>query len=122
MNMDWPEARISYEELSSLSAKGCEPFVHHWDDLLRAATRYANLRAQWALTTPGKERDGYDRQRTLAHNVFIDSCNAMSRAMASQGLDIAWRKQLGDHYTREGRKVIGDFACFIHCLLGLLAR
>jgi hypothetical protein len=122
MNLDWPEARIIYDELSSLSANGVEPFDRLWDDLLRAATRYANLRVQWALTPPGKERGDYDRQRTLAHNVLIDSCNAMSRAMSSQGLDIAWRKQLGDHRTREGRKTIGDFACFVHCLLGVSAR
>ena len=38
MKMDWTEARIIYEELSSLSANGVEPFDRLWDDLLRAAT------------------------------------------------------------------------------------
>lgn len=120
--MDWSEARIIYDDFGSLATSRVEPFDRLWDDLLRAGSRYANLRVQWALTPPGKERGEYDRQRTLAHNVFIDNCNAMSRAMASQGLDIGWRKQLGDHRTSEGRKTIGDFACFVHCMLGLWAR
>jgi hypothetical protein len=46
----------------------------------------------------------------------------MSRAMASQGLDVSWRKRLGDHRTKEGQKMMGDFACFVHCLLALSAR
>lgn len=120
--MDWAEARKIYDELSSLSAKGAAPFDRLWSDILDAATRYANLRVQWALTPLDKGKGELDRDRTSAHNVFIDSCNVMSRAMASQGLDVTWRKRLGEHRTGEGRKIVGDFACYLHCLLGLSAR
>jgi hypothetical protein len=121
-NMDWTEARTVYEELSSLSAVKGEPLHGIWRDLLECATRYAELRAQWALTPLGNERGELDRERSLAHDVFIGSCNAMSRTMVSQGLDVTWRKRLGDQDTIGGRKNIGDFACFVHCLLGLAAR
>jgi hypothetical protein len=120
--MDWPEAHIIYDELSALSAKGVAPLDRLWADLLEAAVRYSDMRARWALRPAGDERTKLDRERTLAHNAFIDSCNAMSRAMISKGLDVSWRKRLGDHLTKEGRKIIGDLACFVHCLLALSAR
>jgi len=58
-----------------------------------------------------------DQRRTLAHNAFIDACNIMSRNMGKNDEDNSWRAALG-----EDRKVIGDFACYIHCFLGLEAR
>jgi len=122
MNLDWPEARIIYEDLSSLSTKVVAPLDRLWTDLLNSAVRYADMRARSALILAGKDKGELDRERTLAHNSFIDSCNAMSRAMAARGLDVSWRKRLGDHRTREGRKTIGDFACFVFCLLCLSAR
>lgn len=36
--------------------------------------------------------------------------------MANNGEDITWRKTLGDD-----RKIIGDFACYVHCILGIQA-
>jgi len=58
-----------------------------------------------------------DRARTAAHNLFIDTCNVMSRNMAKAGESIEWRANLGTD-----RKEIGDFACFIVLFLGLSAR
>jgi tetratricopeptide (TPR) repeat protein len=46
-----------------------------------------------------------------------DACNILSRAMNERGKDISWRAQLG-----QDRREIGDFACYIHCILGLSAR
>jgi hypothetical protein len=85
-------------------------------NLLASAVRYAEFRSRWALTTTD-ERQEIDHDRTGAHNTFIDSCNALSRAMARSGEDIGWRASLGDD-----RKVIGDFACYIHLFLTLPAR
>lgn len=85
-------------------------------DFFEAATRYAHLRAEWYLARP-EERREMDEGRTRAHNAFIDCCNILSRNMASQGLDVSWRADLGSD-----RKVIGDFACFVHAYLGFLAR
>ena len=58
-----------------------------------------------------------DPERTRAHNALIDCCNILSRNMRTAGEDNSWRVALGDD-----RKAIGDFACLLHCLLGISAR
>ena len=58
-----------------------------------------------------------ERRRTAAHDRLIDACNILSRQMAKEGEDNSWRADLG-----EDRRRIGDFACMLHCLLGLRAR
>lgn len=83
---------------------------------LEAAVRYAGLRAAWWLAPP-PERLGMDASRTSAHDSFIDACNILSRAMAGAGESNAWRAEIG---TERGE--IGDFACLLHCVLGLRAR
>jgi len=37
--------------------------------------------------------------------------------MGKAGEDNSWRMKLGDD-----RKDLGDFACYLHCLLGILSR
>lgn len=58
-----------------------------------------------------------DASRAAAHDTFIDACNILSRAMLAAGEPIAWRAEIG---TERGD--IGDFACLLHCVLGLRAR
>jgi len=41
----------------------------------------------------------------------------LADAMADHGDNAAWRAAL-----RHDGKVIGDFACYIHCILGLVTR
>lgn len=84
--------------------------------LYTAATRYAQLRAEWKQHSVD-ERIERDPARTVAHDTFIDACNIMSRNMAKAGESTEWRLQLGND-----RKTIGDFACYLACLLGLEAR
>jgi len=86
------------------------------DDLVQYAVRYAQMRVEWKLKNTEERRD-MDMSRTRAHNAFIDSCNILSRNMAKLGEDITWRDLIG-----KDRKVIGDFACHLHCLLGIKAR
>lgn len=85
-------------------------------DLIERAVRYSRLRTDWELAD-AEGRADIDEPRRLAHNAFIDVCNILTRAMRQQGLDTAWREQLG-----EDRRRIGNFACFVHCILGLNAR
>lgn len=82
----------------------------------RAAIKYVNIRAEWRLMTV-PERVAADKNRTAAHNAFIDTVNVLSRSMASSGKDNEWRRLLTDD-----RKIIGDFACFLVAHLGVLAR
>ena len=86
------------------------------NDLIKKAVRYARIRTDYQLT-PSKSTNEIGSLRTIAHNAFIDSCNILSRNMADNDEDITWRKRLGDD-----RKIIGDFACYVHCILGIHAR
>lgn len=85
-------------------------------DLLDKAVRYARIRTDWELAEPARRHE-LDEYRKRTHDSLMDACNILSRAMAKQGHEASWREQLGDD-----RKVIGDFACFVHCFLGLAER
>ena len=86
------------------------------DDVIKAAVRCARIRVDWFLASQ-EDRRGNDKTRSLAHTAFIDSLNILSRNMEKSGEDNNWREKIG-----EGRKEIGDFACRLHCLLGIMAR
>jgi len=58
-----------------------------------------------------------DAARTRAHDLFIEACDMMGRCMQNEKEDFSWRGELGND-----RKEIGDFACYIHLILGLVAR
>lgn len=108
--MDIAAAKRVWAELEGSSQ------VKFRDELVRLAVRYARLRVDWQLAPPTSRRE-MDRERTLAHNVLIDACNILSRQMAAAGENNGWRELLGDD-----RREIGDFACFLHVLLGVAAR
>ncbi len=84
--------------------------------LVDAAVRYARLRVDW-VRADADERARLEDARTRAHNALIDACNILARGMRNAGEDAAWRDTLGND-----RKRIGDFACHLHCQLGLNAR
>ena len=84
--------------------------------LYKSALYYAHLRSEWLLAN-GEARREMDERRTRAHNAFIDDCNILSRNMLKAGEDNSWRDVLGDE-----RREIGDFACYVHYILGLRAR
>jgi len=84
--------------------------------LLKAAVRYAAIRAEWHFMSL-TERATADPVRTIAHNRFIDSCNILSREQAKIGEDNKWREAIG-----MDRKMIGDFACWVSCWVGIGER
>lgn len=86
------------------------------EDFVRIADRYAQIRVEWALASR-EHRAEIDEHRTAIHNSLIDACNILSRRMRAAGEDNSWRGRLGDD-----RREIGDFACWLHCFLGLSAR
>jgi hypothetical protein len=83
---------------------------------LEAAVRYAEFRVAWGMVD-ASGRKAMDPSRTTAHNVFIDECNILSRAMAAAGESNGWRAEIGTD-----RKEIGDFACLLHAVIGIRAR
>ena len=108
--MDMQKATLIYEKMDTRKFRGLK------EDMIKAAIRYARIRTDWKTMTL-EERKLKDSERTFAHNAFIDACNILSRNMVKAGEDIAWRQMMSDN-----RKEIGDFACFLHCLLGIEAR
>lgn len=85
-------------------------------ELWLLALRYARLRADWRMVARD-ERVAMDAARRRAHDALIDQCNILSLAAGRAGRDNHWRAALG-----EDRKEIGDFACHVHCILGVEAR
>jgi len=109
--MTWDTAGAIYDQLESLT----EPdLLELKGDLYQRAVRYARLRTDWQLTP---EREALDQPRRLAHNTLSDACNILAREVGKRGLSTGWRERLGSD-----RQEIGDFACYLHCLLGLKAR
>ncbi len=64
-----------------------------------------------------QQRIEMENLRESKHNVFIDACNILSRNMLKKNENADWRIFIGND-----RKVLGDFACYIHCILGIKAR
>ncbi len=108
--MDWEKAtKIAYEiGKSGLSEIRME--------LFRKAADYSRMRVEWQLSAPD-ERARMDGKRTELHDAFIEACDRMGRDMEAAREDISWRAELGTD-----RKEIGDFACYVNLILGLVAR
>lgn len=85
-------------------------------ELFRKAADYARMRVDWQLAT-AEERLVMDPARTRSHDAFIEACDIMARCMEDEREDFSWRVDLG-----KDRKEIGDFACYLHLILGLVAR
>jgi hypothetical protein len=82
--------------------------------LYKAAVHYATIRAEWEFQSID---DRVDVARTIVHNRFIDSCNILSREQAKIGEDNSWRGAIGTE-----RKLIGDWACYLSCFIGIRNR
>lgn len=108
--MDYQEAEYIFQIIKSSKQRGLS------DLLIKSAIRYAQMRVEWYFTNP-EERIELDKERTRTHEALISNCNALARNMKEIGEDDSWRKKLGDD-----RKRIGDFACFVHAIIGISSR
>ena len=114
MNIDI--ASYIYEILKKEQYERDPDYKELRNQLIEHAVNYARIRVDWKLMDV-EERKKMDDLRASTHTVFINSCNILSRYMKNNGMDSSWREKL-----TEDRKVIGDFACYLHCILGLRAR
>ncbi len=113
--MDLLCAKEIYEGILA-SVQGIPLLEQATQDLFQSAIRYARIRTDWMMAGI-EERNAMDASRTAAHDAFIDACNIVSRNAIRQGTTTPWRALLGND-----RKEIGDFACYLHALLGIQAR
>ena len=111
------EAVMSVDQIRKIYAQmRATQYQSLLDHLIKAAVSYARIRVDWQLANQEKRRE-MDDLRSRAHTAFIDACNILSRNMGNAGEDNSWRIWIG-----ENRQSIGDFACYLHCLLGIVAR
>lgn len=108
--MNYDEAVTVYQDIKQTK---CTSLV---DDLVETAVRYARIRADY-MSANIDQRAEMEDKRTRTHNALIDCCNILARNMDDAGEDVAWRQTLG-----ADRKVIGDFACYLHCIIGISVR
>lgn len=101
-----------------IKSSSCVELQH---DFFRLCVDYARQRAEWTFLS-GDERRERDASRTATHNALISQTNALARNMREAGEDASWRADLGDSREREGRRRLGDFACYIFCLLAIEQR
>ncbi|MBQ4543664.1 MAG: hypothetical protein IJA19_05800 [Clostridia bacterium] len=90
-----------------------------YDELIRTATRYAKIRAEWLLWDRITKIEN-DDSRTSCHNSLIVKFDMLARHLKTRGKDAAWRDVLG--YKKDDRKTIGDFACYLVFVNSLNAR
>jgi hypothetical protein len=83
---------------------------------VEAAIRYARFRVDHYLAGADAQQL-IGSQRSAAHNALIAACDDLAKQMAADGEDTSWRTDL-----TQDRKTIGDFACYLHCILGIRAR
>ena len=87
-----------------------------WEEVVKCAIRYAQIRVDW-LRAETAQQQWIGIERSTCHNALINACNTLASQMVDAGESADWRRQLGTD-----RKVIGDFACHLYCILGILAR
>ncbi len=97
-----------------------EDFLELWEDFMKVAVTYANVRGNWKLFPRGQRRHT-DDERTACHDAVISHLNGLTRYMEMQGWDTAWRDELGRD-ERLHRKRLGDFACFAAYVYSVIAR
>ncbi len=115
--LEMEEALRIYTKMTECIEKcTLEDKMDFWNDFLRRAAEYTNVRNKWELMSQS-ERMEADAGRTLTHDGFITSVNVISRIAAKEGVDHSWREELG-----EDRKRIGDFACFVTYITGISNR
>lgn len=116
INLNMETASQIYTQLSKKELLVDQDYKKMWHQLLKSAVYYANIRSEWFLKNQ-KEKMESDHIRTMAHDTFIDSCNILARYMKTNGMDDSWREKIG-----HDRKDIGDFGCYISCILGIASR
>lgn len=113
------EASGIFDRMCSAVDENDEDEEEIFQNLIKASVKYANVRAGWDLLS-NEEKMDTDANRTACHNLVIMNLNMTARILELHSKDVSWRDELGDE--TESRKRIGDFACYVACIRGLLAR
>ena len=85
-------------------------------EMTQLAIEYARLRVDHLIAAPDKQTQ-LGHQRSKVHNALITACDALAQAMEANHEDTLWREAIG-----QDRRDVGDFACYVHCKLGIESR
>ena len=107
----YEDARRLYEEINDRAKKQPEDFKEFYQDFLKSASEYAKTRLSWSFMTLAERRDD-DASRTIKHDGFMATLNAVCRNLGVQNIDDVMPE----------RKSKGDFACYIAMFLALEQR
>ncbi len=119
---------ISFEKMQMIHAEMLAEIgsdvetLELYDELMKVATRYATIRANWLLLSR-EEKSEQDSGRTSCHNSVITHFNMLVRYLKQQGKAAAWRDELGyEEDNPYNRKAVGDFACYLAFVNGINVR
>lgn len=112
--LSYETARDFYTEIQkkATSFSSDEDFGDFYRDFLKNAAAYAMTRTAWSFMVQAL-RNEEDAARTIQHNAFISSLDAVCRNL---GLEVREAELMPD------RKAKGDFACYIALFLALEQR
>jgi len=113
--MNWNDAQRIANELIKHESKD-EDFIELRQDFFIASLRYSNLRFKWYFTDMENKKE-MDKERTAAHNSLISCWNALCRYMNNQGIELA-----SNALFPNDRKNIGDLACYLCAIIGIMSR
>lgn len=114
--MDYNESMKLFESIRHAGNKNDEDWSYLYTEFLNGAVGYAHTRAKWSFMSP-EEIGNEDERRTREHDDFISSIAILARYAKGKGYDASWEAIL-----ERDRKDIGDFACYIHAIIGIEHR
>ena len=113
--MDWYEASQIAKEIIELKSSD-EDFNELRRDFVLSAFRYSNIRFEWYMSSIDNRRE-IEGERSILHNSFISSCNALLRYIRKIDPDSIWTEKFP-----ADRKEVGDFACYLCAWISIRAR
>lgn len=89
--MEWNVGHTIYNQLKTASNDPI--YIELWDDFIRSAVKYAQIRTEWKLSDPQKRAE-MDSLRTSLHDNFIDTCNILADTCKNKNLILPGNKNL----------------------------
>lgn len=91
------------------------------NELIKGISDYAEIACKW-YTMEISSRVEKDKTRTVYHESLIYNINAMKKFLQNAGVDVGFFKVIEDEDRVKERKKIGDFACIVYGILGIISR
>lgn len=114
--MDYEESMKLFDLIRQAGNNSDEDWKKLYNDFLEQAVNYATARTRFYFVTP-KEIGEANNRRTELHDSFITSIHTLVHHAKSNGYDALWATIL-----ERDRRDLGDFASFIHAIIGIGRR